>query len=91
MLNVDISIMQKIHHIIKWVYTLPIVFYRKFISPLTPPACRYSPSCSAYMMEAIMKWGVFKGTWLGTKRILRCHPWSTHEHHDPVPEPKKKK
>lgn len=79
-----------LYHIIKKIFTLPIVLYRTFISPFTPAACRYKPTCSAYMLEAIMKWGIFKGTWLGIKRILRCHPWSKHDHFDPVPERKKK-
>ncbi|MBQ1501088.1 MAG: membrane protein insertion efficiency factor YidD [Firmicutes bacterium] len=61
-----------------------IRFYQKFISPLTPPRCIYSPSCSQYMVEAICKYGAAKGFWLGIKRICRCHPW--HEGgYDPVP------
>jgi len=61
------------------------------ISPLFPPNCRYEPSCSNYMIEAIEEWGPIKGAWLGMKRIFSCHPWGSHGH-DPVPKnPKKRK
>ncbi len=49
--------------------------YQKFISPLLPPVCRYTPSCSEYTFQAVEKYGVLKGIWLGFKRILRCHPF----------------
>ncbi|MBR1915811.1 MAG: membrane protein insertion efficiency factor YidD [Alphaproteobacteria bacterium] len=61
-----------------------IKIYQKFISPLFPGCCRYRPTCSAYMIEAVQKYGIFKGTYLGLKRILRCHPWGGHGD-DPVP------
>ncbi len=79
------------YNLIKKIYLLPVLLYRTLISPMTPATCRYHPTCSKYMMEAVMKWGIFKGTYLGIKRILRCHPWAKHEHFDPVPEPPKKK
>ncbi|MDY6267959.1 MAG: membrane protein insertion efficiency factor YidD [Selenomonadaceae bacterium] len=61
-----------------------IRFYRAAISPLFPPSCRYVPTCSAYALEAIEKYGARKGGWLAFKRILRCHPF--HEGgYDPVP------
>ena len=63
---------------------LLIRFYQKFISPLTPPACRYTPTCSQYAIEALQKHGPFKGLWLAIRRILRCHPWGGHGY-DPVP------
>lgn len=63
---------------------LPIQFYRKFISPLTPPSCRYQPTCSAYAIEALQKHGPFKGLYLAVRRILSCHPWGGHGY-DPVP------
>lgn len=64
---------------------VPIRFYQRCISPLTPPACRYTPTCSQYMVEAIQKHGPLKGLYLGTKRILRCAPWGGHGY-DPVPD-----
>lgn len=65
-----------------------IKFYQKFISPLCPGVCRFRPTCSQYMIEAIQIHGIFKGLWLGTKRICRCHPWGGHGY-DPVPLKKK--
>jgi putative membrane protein insertion efficiency factor len=63
---------------------LPVYFYRACISPLTPPSCRFTPTCSQYAIEAIKKYGPFKGGWLALKRICRCHPWGGHGY-DPVP------
>ena len=59
-------------------------FYRQCISPLTPPACRFTPTCSQYAIEAIEKYGPFKGGWLAFKRILRCNPFGGSGY-DPVP------
>ena len=59
--------------------------YQKYISPLTPPSCRYLPTCSQYAIEAIEKHGVRKGGWLAVKRISSCHPWGGSGY-DPVPE-----
>ena len=61
-----------------------VYFYRYSISPLKPPTCRYSPTCSEYAIQAVKKYGTFKGTWLAIKRIGRCHPWGGHGF-DPVP------
>ena len=63
---------------------LPIKFYQKFISPLFPGCCRFRPTCSQYMIEAIQTHGICKGLFLGIKRILRCHPWGGSGY-DPVP------
>jgi putative membrane protein insertion efficiency factor len=48
--------------------------YKRFVSPLLPSACRFSPTCSEYMLEAVDKYGVLQGVWLGLRRLLRCHP-----------------
>ena len=61
-----------------------IAFYRNCISPLTPPTCRFTPTCSQYAVEAIQKYGPFHGGWLALKRILRCHPFGGSGY-DPVP------
>lgn len=71
--------------LISQILITPIRFYQRCISPLTPPACRFTPTCSQYMLEAIMKHGALKGLYLGTRRILRCHPWGGSGY-DPVPE-----
>jgi putative membrane protein insertion efficiency factor len=62
-------------------------FYRKHISPLTPPMCRFIPSCSQYALEAITKYGAAKGGWLALKRLARCHPFhrKLSPTYDPVP------
>ena len=62
-----------------------IRFYRKAISPYTPATCRYIPTCSAYALEAIGKYGAAKGGWMAVKRICRCHPWAKGDPYDPVP------
>ncbi len=66
-----------------------IKFYQWAISPWLGNNCRYQPTCSAYMLQALEKYGVLKGTWLGLKRIVRCHPWGGSGY-DPVPEPRHK-
>ncbi|EFK55746.1 membrane protein insertion efficiency factor YidD [Sphingobacterium spiritivorum] len=69
---------------LRFFFILLIRFYQLFISPLLGANCRYTPTCSQYGMEAIKKYGPFKGGWLAIKRILRCNPWGGHGH-DPVP------
>ncbi|MFM8597111.1 MAG: membrane protein insertion efficiency factor YidD [Flavobacteriales bacterium] len=63
---------------------LLVRIYQLIISPLFPATCRYTPTCSSYMIEAIQVWGPIKGTWLGLKRIASCHPRGGHGY-DPVP------
>ena len=65
-----------------------VKMYQYMISPLLPSACRYSPTCSVYAVEAIRIHGPFKGFTMAIKRISRCHPWGGHGY-DPVPEKKK--
>ena len=59
-------------------------FYKAAVSPMLPPACRYTPTCSEYAMEAVERFGVMRGGWLAVKRLLSCHPWSRGGY-DPVP------
>lgn len=63
---------------------LPIRFYQRCISPLTPPSCRFTPTCSQYAVEALRKHGPVRGLYLAIRRILRCHPWGG-QGYDPVP------
>ena len=69
---------------LKKILILLIGGYRRLISPLFPPSCRFQPTCSQYAMEAIEKFGAFRGGWLAIKRILRCHPFHPGGY-DPVP------
>lgn len=59
-------------------------FWQVGPSRILPPTCRYAPSCSEYMIQAIRKYGAIKGSWLGFKRLMRCHPWGGSGY-DPVP------
>lgn len=67
-----------------WPLVLLVRFYQLCISPLTPPACRYTPTCSQYALEALRKYGPLKGGWLTLRRLARCHPWGGSGY-DPVP------
>ena len=69
----------------KTVFLALIRFYQRKISPAFPPRCRYYPTCSAYAIQAITKYGALKGGWLAFKRLMRCHPFSKHDYFDPVP------
>ena len=68
----------------KRVLILLLKGYRRFISPLLPPACRFTPTCSQYALEAIEKYGALKGGYLAIRRLLRCHPFHPGGY-DPVP------
>ncbi len=59
-------------------------FYKRFISPLLPPMCRFEPTCSVYMMDAVAKYGALRGIWMGLRRLGRCHPFNPGGW-DPVP------
>ncbi len=63
---------------------LPLRFYKRFLSPLLPPMCRFDPTCSIFMMQAIEKHGTLRGVWLGLRRLARCHPFNPGGW-DPVP------
>lgn len=74
-----------------WVLGIPsrlacgmIFLYKKYLSPLLPPACRYRPTCSDYCSEAIERYGFFRGGWMGFRRLLRCNPFFKGGF-DPVP------
>lgn len=67
------------------IFLLPVHLYRRLISPLFPPVCKYCPSCSRYAVDAVMKHGIIVGTALAGWRLLRCNPWSLGGI-DPVPE-----
>lgn len=69
----------------KKVFLVLIRFYQRAISPYTPAACRFTPTCSQYAYEAITKYGAFKGGYLALRRLLRCNPFYKGDRHDPVP------
>lgn len=70
--------------VLAWPLILVVRGYQLFLSPLLPPACRYTPSCSAYAVEALQRHGALRGSWLAARRISRCHPF-TPGGYDPVP------
>lgn len=76
--------MKAIAKILALPFILLIRFYQKAISPLTPPSCRFTPTCSKYSLIAFRRYGLFKGFWLTVKRLSRCHPWGGSGY-DPVP------
>ena len=69
---------------IVFILILPIKFYQYALSPMLGASCRYTPTCSAYSIQALKKHGPLKGSYLAIKRILSCNPWGGHGH-DPVP------
>lgn len=68
---------------IRKLFILPIIFYQRLLSPMLPSSCRFTPTCSEYTKQAIIKYGIIKGTFLGIKRISKCHPWGKSGY-DPV-------
>ncbi|WP_314203486.1 membrane protein insertion efficiency factor YidD [Capnocytophaga bilenii] len=68
----------------KYLLIFLVRFYQVVVSPLKPPSCRYTPTCSQYALEALKKYGAFKGGWMAIKRISSCHPWGGSGY-DPVP------
>jgi len=68
----------------KRVALLLLRFYKLAISPMLPSSCRFTPTCSEYAYQAIEKYGVLRGSWLGLRRLSRCHPWHAGGY-DPVP------
>lgn len=81
--------MSKVTKILAIPFIWLVRFYQAAISPYTPSACRYTPTCSSYTLEALKVHGIFKGGWLAIKRIGSCHPWGGSGY-DPVP-PKENK
>jgi uncharacterized protein len=77
-------LLKKLSKLVSEILVLPIRLYQILLSPILPNACRYTPTCSHYAVEALRKHGPIKGLVLATKRILSCHPWGGHGH-DPVP------
>lgn len=85
MSNCVLLLMQLLRQILGFPIIFLVKIYQWIISPILPQSCRYTPTCSTYMIEAIKVWGPIRGTWLGLKRIARCNPWGGCGH-DPVPE-----
>ena len=79
------TLAQRFNTALAWWLLALIGFYRRFISPLLGPRCRFTPTCSAYGLEAIQRHGPWKGGWLTVRRLLRCHPF-TPCGCDPVPD-----
>lgn len=79
------SLLQIIGKGIAQILVLPIRFYQKCITPYTPPSCRFTPTCSEYARQALLKHGPIKGTILAAWRIIRCNPWGGYGY-DPVPD-----
>ncbi|MBX2930006.1 MAG: membrane protein insertion efficiency factor YidD [Saprospiraceae bacterium] len=73
------------NRLLKMIFIFPVRLYQWMISPLLGRNCRFEPTCSNYMIQAIEEWGVLRGVWMGLKRIGRCHPWGAWGP-DPVPK-----
>ncbi len=81
--------MVRLKHVLIYPFILLVRGYQRFISPLFPSTCRYTPTCSHYTVEALKVHGLFKGGWLSVKRIFSCNPWGGSGF-DPVPGTEKK-
>ena len=77
--------MKIVKKIFKFIFLIPVYIYKAVISPLIPHTCRFYPTCSSYSIEAIEKFGIFKGFYLTVKRICRCNPKNKDCGYDPVP------
>ena len=84
------GIWRGIKNLLEWIFVMLIRFYQGAVSPYLLPSCRYTPTCSQYGIEAIKKYGPFKGGWLTLKRFASCHPWGGSGY-DPVPADDKQK
>ncbi|MBQ5923899.1 MAG: membrane protein insertion efficiency factor YidD [Alistipes sp.] len=82
------AFLQRSLRVVKRIVAYPLIllvrFYQVCISPLKPPSCRFTPTCSQYAIEALRKYGPIKGLYLTVRRLLRCHPWGGSGY-DPVP------
>ncbi|MFI3324083.1 MAG: membrane protein insertion efficiency factor YidD [Rikenellaceae bacterium] len=82
------TLLLKSYRALRWLVVQPlllvVLFYRRCISPFTPPSCRFTPTCSEYALQALRKHGALKGSWLALRRIIRCHPWGGSGY-DPLP------
>ncbi|MDQ3142593.1 MAG: membrane protein insertion efficiency factor YidD [Bacteroidota bacterium] len=74
---------------LNYLIIFPVKCYQWFLSPLLGKNCRFNPTCSNYLIQAVQEWGIFYGSWLGLKRIIHCHPWGG-QGDDPVPKKKLK-
>lgn len=79
------QLLSRLHGALISLALLPIRFYRRFISPLKPPCCRFTPTCSQYAVDAVREWGILIGFALALWRVLRCNPFSRGGY-DPVPK-----
>jgi putative membrane protein insertion efficiency factor len=78
------NLLKKFFQILALPLIVLIKIYQLLVSPLIPPSCRFTPTCSHYSLEALKKYGILKGGWLSFRRIIRCHPWGGSGY-DPVP------
>ena len=79
------NLITKLHEDLVTLVSLPVLAYRKWISPLKPPCCRFTPTCSKYALDALKEWGILCGLALAAWRVLRCNPFGKGGY-DPVPK-----